>query len=77
MLKKCLAICDERSREMVAKWMGETTICFVCSDSELEGLAGEETASFDGIIVFAELDWGSHALSQFLALMWLWNFVFG
>lgn len=68
MLKKCLAICDEQSRETVAKWMGETPLRFVCSDSELEGLASEETASFDGIIVFAELAWGKHALSHFFGI---------
>lgn len=68
MLKKCLAICDEQSRELVAKWMGETTLRFVCSDSELEGLASEEMATFDGIIVFAELAWGSHSLSHFFGI---------
>lgn len=68
MLKNCLVICDERNRPRIAQWLGETPVRFVTSDSDLERLVGEDVNSFDSIIVFAELEWGSHALSSFFGI---------
>lgn len=68
MLKNCLVICDERNRTCVAQWLGETPVRFVTSDSDFERLVGEDVNSFDSIIVFAELEWGSHALSSFFGI---------
>ena len=41
---------------------------FVTSDSDLERLTGEDLGGYDSIIVFAELEWGSHALSSFFGI---------
>lgn len=68
MLKNCLVICDERNRPRIVQWLGETPVRFVTSDSDLERLVGEDVNSFDSIIVFAELEWGSHALSSFFGI---------
>lgn len=68
MLKKYLAICNESNRQVVAQWAGDTPIHFVCSDSDLEYLAGEETENFKGVFVFAELGWEGRSLSQFFGI---------
>ena len=68
MLKNCLVICDKRNRTCIAQWLDETHGRFVTSDSELEHLASEDLGGYDSIIVFAELEWDSHALSSFFGI---------
>lgn len=68
MLKNCLVICDERNRTCVSQWLGEMPVCFVTSDSDLDCLTGEDAGGYDSIIVFAELEWGSHTLSSFFGI---------
>jgi hypothetical protein len=53
---------------LVSKLLGETALRFVVSDSDLDCLAGEDASGYDSIIVFAELEWGSHALSSFFGI---------
>lgn len=68
MLKNFLVICDERNRTCVAQWLGDVHMRFVTSDSDLERLASEDVGGYDSIIVFAELEWGSHTLSSFFGI---------
>ena len=68
MLKNCLVRCDERNRTYVSEWAGYTPVRFVTSSSDLERLASEDVTGYDSILVFAELNWGSHALSSFFGI---------
>lgn len=68
MLKNCLVICDEKNRPCVKQWLGGTPVRFVTSDSDLERFTSEDLGGYDSIIVFTELEWGSHALSSFFGI---------
>ena len=68
MLKNCLVICDEKLQLAVSQWLGDIPVRFVTSDSDLERFTGEDVSGFDSCIVFAELEWGSHALSSFFGI---------